>query len=189
MTDEDWGAAVVLLLVMVLVVGGCSVFVYGKLATYDHRVSVTSLTWLRTQPVEVFKAVHEDTLRIWMPADAYDISYYTDCDDDGDCDNRARYTVNRWRWDHNLTTTGKITEERVWPVFIPDTGEWLGAKRATPRYETLFVNFVTPEQRAVVYTASDETDWRTYLAGQGFAIQFNRFEEPLWDTLRLLDQR
>lgn len=189
MTDEEKGQAIIILLFVALLVCGCGYFLYGKLARYEQAASVTGLTWERVQPIEEFRVLHEDTLRSWIPADAYDVYYYTDCDDDGDCDSRARYKINRWRWAFNLVNKGTVDQERVWPTFTSDTGEWIGAKRTATKYELLYVHFMTVGQLPLTYTASDVDDWGRFLAGQAFALDLNRFNEPIWDTLRLLDKR
>lgn len=201
MTDEEKGQAIIILLFVALLVGGCGVFLYGKLARYEQAASVTGLTWERVQPIEEFRVLHEDTMRYQMPADAYDVQLYTDCDttcdtdDDGnrrcetDCDDRARYKINRWRWAFNLVNKGTVDQERVWPTFTSDTGEWIGAKRTATKYELLYVHFMTVGQLPLTYTASDVDDWGRFLAGQAFTLDLNRFNEPIWDTLRLLDKR
>jgi hypothetical protein len=192
---------IVIIGAMLVGLAGCGAFVYGKLARYEQATSVTGLTWKRVQPIEEFRVLHEDTLRSWVPSDAYDIYYYTDCDttcdtdDDGnrrcetDCDDRARYKINRWRWAFDLVNTGRFDQEQTWPTFQSDTGEWIGAKRTATRYELLYVHFLTVGQLPITYTANDQDDWRRFLAGQAFTIELNRFDEPIWDSLRLLDKR
>ncbi len=185
------GCCILLLLV------GCGAFLYGKLGRYPDEAAVQALRWRRVILVERFKTLHQDTLRSAMPADAYNVHIYEDCvpqyDSDGDftgydCNTRARYDIDRWVWDHDLTTAGDIREERVWPAFTPSEGQFLGAEREQRRREIFAVHFGRAAG-VLVYETEDYNVWSGYHVGQRYALEMNRMEEPIWDSLKLVDVR
>lgn len=167
---------------------------YLHYSTYATTIEVTSLEWQHVQPVEMFKVVHQDTLKSDMPSDAYNVDEYTTTTyiKAGNVNipitnYHARYDVNRWVWDHDLTVSGSPHDEMVWPSFTPnspDGADWLGEVRAGTRREVLYVHFVTQNHEAFTYTAPDMTTWQTFGVEQRYGIDVNRLEEPQWNTLK-----
>lgn len=205
------------ILVFAVLCIAASAFVYGKLATYHVQAQVVEMLWRRVIRVEKYQMVQEDSLRSGVPADAYNISYYTrtwyesqtcsrsvygGTDSKGrakyrnesyECgtwrsESRAKYTVNRWRYDHDLQTQGSPGKERVWPEFVPSAVTELGALREGSREEFLTVTLQANEL-TLTYRAPSDVVWLTYAVQQSYEMDVNRWNEPLWETIRLVDRR
>jgi hypothetical protein len=186
---------------------GCiGFFVAGKLMTFEATVTVQALSWERIQPVEEYRIVQGDSNVLLVPKDAYDrqdyLHHYYDsetCEDsDGDeyeCGSwesewRARYKVNRWVRIEDRVRKGQYAEDRVWPDFTPSENQGeIGALRGLERYEVLRVHVATKEGLSAQFQAKSEQEWKAHAIGLTYALRFNRFNEPLWETLRLEDRR
>lgn len=201
------GIWIFVVLVVVVVIG---VFVYASNSMYEAKALVTATTWRRVLSVEMFKTLSEDTLVRDMPSDAfnvyrYDDTYYdyetcytTDADGNlssyecGDwvTDHRAKFNVNRWIWDHDLVTTGTLTDERVWPVFEPSPNLFIGAQRESGRREVFNVRFKRQDNSMIAdYTPPTFISWSGFIPGQVYGVKINRLERIQWDTLTLVDAR
>lgn len=194
-SDADAIGAFVIMLIF-----SCALctWVFGKLDSYDQRTTVAALSWRRIVPVQEYKTLEGDESKGWVPPDAYERREYTDCDTsinlDGDisidCETRVSFKVDRWTWVYDLETHGPHTVDRYWPDFIPsqDQGK-IGALRALPRREVLQVTLARKAGDSALFTCKDEAEWESFLIGQSYALRFNRWNEPLFDTLRLEDMR
>jgi hypothetical protein len=206
MTKDEKLIAAVFVLIVALCLG---VIYYARNNTYPDALHIKSIDWLRVVHVEAFKVVHKDTYESQMPADAYNIYKYThtyyesetctrgsgknkttyECGH-WETDYMARYDINRWVWDHDLSTSGDKAQELVWPVFVPtNKGDCLGCEREGSRDQNLFSRFYRPDGREVTYVTHNLDDWHRFNYGTSWIVQFNRFEEPYWDTLALEDKR
>ncbi len=199
-----------IILGVILICGGVSTVIYGKLTTYPVRASVRALTWQRSVQIDRFQAVQEDSLSYAVPAEAYDIHYYVHtwyeprtCIDvsspesnytksyecgNWESENRARYIINRWKHDYTLHIQGSASETRHWPDFMLPNRQGLGALRESNREEHLLVAFKAGDLMMDYRAPSVET-WLSYVPQHIYTLQVNRFNEPLWETMTLIDAR
>ena len=198
-------AMLIMFLVLIVPVGG---FFYLRGATYDTHLTVRTIYWQRILSVERMTALRKDTSRYQMPADAYNVDYYVcshyvsmtcrtgfgkdtrtyECGHTA-YDDMARYTINRWVWAYDLTTTGGRNDERVYPDFIAKGSGELGSERESGRREILWVRFNSTDHAPLDYQAPDADTWRDFAEGQGYTVKINRLENILWDTLKRQDNR
>lgn len=99
----------------------------------------------------------------------------------------AKYTINRWAYDHTLRKEGSPRDERVWPDFTPAPEPTLGNDRESARSETFFVAFKTPDGKAFTYSTPDLQVWQRFGIEADWTFNVNRLEEPQWDSLRKKD--
>jgi hypothetical protein len=193
--DRD---AIGALCIMVLACLCGSFFVYGKLARYEVPMTVSGQDWTRIVPIEVYSVVDENSSRYRVPADAYDIRYYQDCDTtcdmdgncDTDCESRARYKVNRWIWSHDLSTVGDISVLRYWPDWVDDPNDGkIGRRRAARRREVFCTHFKGNNDTHAVFCGENEASWRPFLTGERWRVTFNRWNEPIWGDEKREDMR
>lgn len=99
------------------------------------------------------------------------------------------YKINRWVFDHDLTTDGTQNTERAWHDFTPQPDEILGHEREQSRAETFYATFVinasgTTPTKQFVYSTNDYTMWVGYHIESDYTFQVNRLEEPQWNTIK-----
>lgn len=105
-------------------------------------------------------------------------------------ENRVRYIVDRWVYDHDLVTTDRYPVPRWWPDFRASPEQKLGAEREAKRYEVLTVNYRRSDNGLTLSNdMPDEPTWLTWREGQRCTVEINRSEEPQWATVKRVDPR
>lgn len=183
-----WGLTVGALFLMLVIAFAWNV--HMKLQRIDISVRVTDLTWRYYLNVEQFSEVYQDTLKSYMPSDAYNITFY----DTKSCVNvsdvpvcsktyHAKYWIQRWVYAYTLTNEGNPGQEMQYPDFVPNGNGELGSKRESTRGKTFFVTFKS-EEMDYAYQTDDYATWKVYRVEGIHTMKVNGFKEPLWDTLQ-----
>lgn len=201
--DDDTRAVRIIAAVVlgILMFGGVS-FWYLKTNTYTETGRVVALTWQRDITVNVLRQLEETAEVGFQPSDAYDLvpytytwtTYYEICTGTGKnetcmsmpefhSENRYRYHVNRWVYDHTLRSTGTPHDERLWPDFTPSPTVALGAQQEAGRAETFYVAFKTKDGKTFTLPTAEYAVWHSYGIETDWTFQVNRFEEPQWQTI------